>query len=98
MTSDTGIERGERQAGNALYADHPIGAFRFRLYALTRLSSGTRLHERRESRPNDAMAIIRVSHGGEEKVKALRFDRFGEVEAVLHVEELPTPVPGPDEP
>lgn len=30
-------------------------------------------------------------------MKALRFDRFGEVEAVLHVEELPTPVPGPDE-
>lgn len=33
---------------------------------------------------------------GGEKMKALRFSDFGEV-SVLHVEELPTPVPGPDE-
>jgi NADPH:quinone reductase-like Zn-dependent oxidoreductase len=30
-------------------------------------------------------------------MKALRFNRFGDVEAVLHVEEVPEPVPGPDE-
>jgi NADPH:quinone reductase-like Zn-dependent oxidoreductase len=30
------------------------------------------------------------------KMKALRFSSFGDV-SVLHVEELPTPVPGPDE-
>ena len=30
-------------------------------------------------------------------MKALRFNGFGEVEAVLHVEEVPKPVPGPDE-
>jgi NADPH:quinone reductase-like Zn-dependent oxidoreductase len=30
------------------------------------------------------------------KMKALRFNSFGDV-SVLHVEELPTPVPGPDE-
>src|SRR5271157_473306 len=30
-------------------------------------------------------------------MKALRFNGFGEVAAVLHVEEVPKPVPGPDE-
>ncbi len=30
-------------------------------------------------------------------MKALRFNRFGDAEAVLHVEEVPEPVPGPDE-
>jgi NADPH:quinone reductase-like Zn-dependent oxidoreductase len=30
-------------------------------------------------------------------MKAVRFNRFGDVEAVLHVEEVPEPVPGPDE-
>ncbi len=30
-------------------------------------------------------------------MKALRFSQFGEVQAVLHVEELPRPVPGPGE-
>lgn len=30
-------------------------------------------------------------------MKALRFNSFGDVAAVLHIEELPTPVPAPDE-
>jgi NADPH:quinone reductase-like Zn-dependent oxidoreductase len=30
-------------------------------------------------------------------MKALRFSRFGDVQVVLHVEELPGPVPGPGE-
>ena len=30
-------------------------------------------------------------------MKALRFDRFGDVETVLHIEEVPDPVPQPDE-
>ena len=30
-------------------------------------------------------------------MKALRFGRFGDVQAVLHVEEVPRPVPGPGE-
>ncbi len=30
-------------------------------------------------------------------MKALRFDQFGDVEGVLHVEEVPDPVPAPDE-
>ena len=30
-------------------------------------------------------------------MKALRFSGFGEVAAVLHVEEVPKPVPGSDE-
>jgi NADPH:quinone reductase-like Zn-dependent oxidoreductase len=38
---------------------------------------------------------MRLEFGGE-KMKALRFSNFGDV-SVLHVEELPTPVPGPDE-
>jgi NADPH:quinone reductase-like Zn-dependent oxidoreductase len=40
--------------------------------------------------------MIRCIRLGGEKMKALRFSNFGDV-SVLHVEELPTPVPGPDE-
>ena len=30
-------------------------------------------------------------------MKALRFSSFGDLAGQLHVEEVPTPVPGPDE-
>jgi NADPH:quinone reductase-like Zn-dependent oxidoreductase len=35
--------------------------------------------------------------GETKRMKALRLSRFGEVQAVLHVEEVPRPVPGPGE-